>query len=202
MSGAIACLAARRPVMTIALRASILLAICLAVAPAHAQSPSRLGEVVRKGQTVQVIDDEGREITGKVSLVSQAALHLVRDGTATEIPFARITQIARPTDSLANGALIGLAAGSAFGVVAATAGTTDCDESSEYWGPCFGGPRFIVGSALIFGGIGAGIGVGIDALVRHNRIVYRRDAKPTARFVPMVGRGRVGAVMTLGWKGE
>jgi hypothetical protein len=188
--------------MTIALRASVVLAICLAVAPVHAQPPSPLGEVVRKGQTVEVIDDEGREITGKVSLVSQAALHLVRDGTAMEIPFARITQIARPTDSLADGALIGLAAGAAFGVVAATAGTTDCDESSEYWGPCFGGPRFIIGSALIFGGIGAGIGVGIDALIRRNRVVYRRDTGFTARVVPIVGRGRTGAAMTIRWKGR
>ena len=185
--------------MTIALRAPILLATCLAVSPAYAQPSSLLGEVVRKGQTVEVIDDEGREITGKVSLVSQAALHLVSDGTATEIPFARITQIARPTDSLANGALIGLAAGAAFGVLGATVGTGDCDD---YFGPCFEGPRYVIGSALIFGAIGAGIGVGIDALVRHNRIVYRRDAKLTARVVPIVGRGRAGAAMTLRWKGS
>jgi hypothetical protein len=181
--------------MTIALRASVLLAICLAVAPVQAQPPPLLGEVVRKGQTVEVIDDEGREITGKVSLVSQAALHLVRDGTATEIAFARITQIARPTDSLANGALIGLAAGAAFGVLGATVGTDDCDD---YFAPCFEGPRYVIGSALIFGGIGAGIGVGIDALIRRNRVVYRRDG-PTAHVVPVVGRGAKAVVVSLRW---
>lgn len=184
--------------MTPALPAAMLLALCAAVSPAYAQSANEVGDVVRKGQTVAVIDDQGRETTGKISLVSQAALHVVRDGTTTEIPFERITQIARPTDSLANGALVGLAAGVAFGVVGATVGTDDCEE---YFVPCYEGPRFIIGSALVFGGIGAGIGVGIDALIRHDRIVYRRGSGLTARVAPLVGRGRTGALLTVRWKG-
>ena len=186
--------------MAIALRTPMLLATCLAVSPAYAQSPPLPGEVVRTGQTVEVIDDQGRETTGKISLVSQAALHIVRDGRTTEIPFERITQIARPTDSLANGALIGLAAGVAFGVVGATVGTDDCDDYADYFGPCYEGPRFIIASALVFGGIGAGIGVAIDAMIRHDRIVYRRDAGLTARVVTIVGRGRTGAVMMVRWR--
>lgn len=183
--------------MTFALRTPILLATCLAASPVYAQSAAALGEVVSKGQTVEVIDDQGRETTGKISLVSDAALHIVRKGTTTQVPFERITQIARPSDSLANGALIGLAAGVAFGVAAATVGTDDCDE----YFVCFEGPRYIIGSALIFGGIGAGIGVGIDAMIRRNRIIYRRDPGLTARVVPIVGRGTRGAAITFRWKG-
>lgn len=183
--------------MTSALRIRLVLAASLVSSPVLAQPPQALlGEVVRQGQTVEVIDDQGRETTGKISIVSQTALHILRDGKTTEIPFDHVTQIARPKDSLANGALIGLGAGAAFGVLASTVGTTNCDT---YIGPCYGGAGFVIGSTLVFGGIGAGIGVGLDALIRHHRIIYRRDGGVRARVTPVVAPGVKGAALSVSW---
>ena len=182
--------------MRITVPVQVALALCLVASPALAQSQtSLLGEIVRQGQTVEVIDDQGRETRGKVGMVSQGTLRIVRNGTTIEIPFDTITQIARPSDSLANGAWIGLASGAAFGLLGSTA-ETSCDQGFDY---CFDGPRYVIGSTLIFGAIGAGIGVGVDALIKHNRIIYRRDAGAQTRVAPVLGPGVKGAVVSVSW---
>jgi hypothetical protein len=82
--------------------------------------------------------------------------------------------------------LIGLGAGAAFGVAAAH-GFSDNPRASD-----------AAQGALIFGAIGAGIGVGIDALVRGPRVVYRRPG--LARVLPAVGsQGRYGALVHMRW---
>lgn len=183
--------------MTITLPVRLALAACLVASPAFAQTEGPIvSALVKRGQTVEVIDDQGQETRGKVRTLSATTLTLDRAGKATEIPFERITQIARPSDSLANGALIGLGAGVAFGILGSTAGTSDC-EAGYY--PCFDGPRFVVGSALIFGAIGAGIGVGVDALIHRERVIYRRDSRRQTRVAPVVGPGVGGAVVSVSW---
>ncbi len=172
------------------------LAMSLGASPVLAQTDGVLTGLVKQGQTVDVIDEQGREMHGKVNFLSPATLTLDRAGMLTEIPVARITQIARPNDSLANGALIGLAAGVTFGILGATVGTTDCEGYELY--PCPEGPGYTAAAAVIFGGIGVGIGVGIDALVHHNRVIYRRDSRQT-RVSPVVGRGIGGAVVSVSW---
>ena len=82
---------------------------------------------------------------------------------------------AQGRDSLVNGAVIGAAAGAGFGVFFAHA-VRDSDLT-------FG--QYAYG-AVVFGAIGAGIGLGVDALIG-------RSAKPTVSgprfvFAPTVGR--------------
>ena len=167
------------------------LATCLLASPAFAQTEGPgVSGLVKQGQTIDVIDDQGQESRGKVRSLSSSILTLDRNGTSTEIPFDRIAQIARPTDGLGNGALIGLGAGVAFGLLASTVGTDDCL-------PC--GAGFVVGSALVAGGIGAGIGVGVDALIRRDRVIYRRDTRRQTRVAPVLGRGVAGAVVSVNW---
>jgi hypothetical protein len=183
--------------MTPMLRARLVLAASLLASPAFAQSDgASMRTLVKLGQTLEVIDDQGQEVRGRVRSLSADALTLDRKGTQTEIPFQRITQIARPNDNLANGALIGLGAGVAFGLVGATVGTDDCDE--VYY-ECYGGPRFIAAAALVFGAIGAGIGVGVDALIHRERVIYRRDGRRQTRVAPVVGPGVGGAVVSVTW---
>lgn len=182
--------------MTITLQVRLVLAACLAATPVLAQSEQPCpGDVLKEGQSVEVIDDQGREIKGKVGAMSLVTVRLVRDGMTTEIPLDRIMQISRPPDSLANGALIGLAGGAAFGILGSTVGTSDCD----YYGPCYGGAGFVIGSALIFGGIGAGVGVGVDALIRRDRVMYRRDTGVQTRLAPVVAPGVKGAMVAMRW---
>ncbi len=178
------------------LPACLALAASLLASPAFAQTEGPIvSALVKQGQTVEVIDDQGQEFRGKVRTLSAATLTLDRADKATEIPFERIAQIARPNDGLGNGALIGLGAGVAFGILGSTAGTSDCDYG--FRGPC--GARFVVGSALIFGAIGAAIGVGVDALVHKERMIYRRDPGRQTRVAPVVGPGVGGAVVSVSW---
>jgi hypothetical protein len=182
--------------MTITVHVPLVLAACLAATPVLAQSGQpRPGDLMKEGQKVEVIDDQGREMKGRVGVMSVATVRLVRDGKTTEIPFDRITQISRPPDSLANGALIGLAGGAAYGLLGSTVGTSDCD----YYGPCYNEAGYVIGATLVFGAIGTGIGVGVDALIRRDRVIYRRDANIQTRLAPVVAPGVKGAVVTMRW---
>jgi hypothetical protein len=51
---------------------------------------------------------------------------------------------------------------------------------------------------VIFAGMGAAAGAGIDALITHRYVVYRGGAaKTSVRVSPLIGRGRHGAMITL-----
>jgi hypothetical protein len=175
------------------------LAACLAAAPALAQTDAAgIGLLVKPGQRVDVTDDSGHETRGKVQKLSGGMVSIVADGKVTDIPVDRIAQIARPGDTLANGALFGLAAGATVGLLASTAGSSgDC--AGYDFAPCFGGASFIVGTTLVMGAIGTGIGVAVDALIRRPRVIYRRGARPQARVTPVIGRHVQGAVVTVSW---
>ena len=82
---------------------------------------------------------------------------------------------AQGRDSLVNGTVIGAAAGAGFGLLF-THAVRDSDLSAGQY--AYG--------AVVFGAIGAGIGLGVDALIG-------RSAKPAVRaprlvFAPAVGR--------------
>ena len=163
--------------------------------PAFAQTEGpTVSALVKPGQTVDVIDDQGQETRGKVRTLSSTILTLDRNGAATEIPFDRIAQIARPNDGLGNGALIGLGTGAAFGLLASTVGTDTCEG---YLTPC--GSGWVISSTLVFGAIGAAIGVGVDALVHRDRVIYRRESRRQTSVAPVVGPGLGGAVVSVSW---
>lgn len=178
---------------TLCLRLGLAASLFSSPAFAQVEGPIVTG-LVKRGQTIDVIDDQGQEIRGKVRLLSSTVLTLDRDGAATEIPFDRITQIAHPSDGLGNGALIGLGTGAAFGLLASTVGTDTCEG---YPTPC--GSGWVIGSTLVFGAIGAAIGVGVDALIHHDRVIYRRAPRRQARVAPVVGPGLGGAVVSISW---
>ena len=91
---------------------------------------------------------------------------------------------AQPRDGLLNGALIGAAVGAGAGV-AFTHAVRDSDlVFSQY-----------ARGALIFGAMGAGLGLGIDAL--FNQVSPRPGVAPRRlRFVPAIGRGVAGLAAT------
>jgi ribosomal protein L30/L7E len=183
--------------MTPTLRALVVLTGSLCAVPALAQTDTPLARLVERGQTVEVRDDDGREVRGRIRAVSAATMTLEGADDVFEIPVAKITRIARPADSLADGALIGFSAGAVFGLLGSTVGTSDCD--AYYYGPCPEGAGFVVGSTLVFGAIGAGIGVGVDALIHRGRVIYRRDAGRQTRVTPVVGKGVAGAMASISW---
>ena len=80
----------------------------------------------------------------------------------------------RQSDSLLNGALIGAGAGVAAELLVC--------RTMEPWEVC----RNDVGTMVKFGAIGAGIGMGVDALIRKK--VYTTASGNEVHAAPIVGR--------------
>jgi hypothetical protein len=90
-------------------------------------------------------------------------------------------------DSLLNGTVIGFAVGAALGIAFVYA-TRDSElDAGQY-----------AYSALIFGGIGAGAGLGIDALFDRNPSVVVRSPRRVA-LGPRVSRKSAGIRVVMRW---
>ena len=92
--------------------------------------------------------------------------------------------VVRQSDSLLNGALIGAGAGVASGLVLCT--------MMEPWRNC----RDDVGSMLTTGAIGAGIGMGIDALIRR-KIYQTASGTAEVHAAPLIGRRARGLQLSV-----
>ena len=139
--------------------------IISALAPCAAQEPvrdfSQLNTRLRPGDTVWVTNAQGQEVKGKIQALAPDSLALKGDGTRSFAAGDVRLIIERERDSLANGALIGLAVG------AVSMGVVCLAEIEE-------GPDVCVSAALVYGGVGAAIGVGIDALIPGRKILAYR----------------------------
>jgi hypothetical protein len=140
---------------------SLLVAFALAAAQEPVRDFSQLNTRLVPGDTVWVTDAQGREVKGRILSLGTDALAL-EGGGRTYGPSDVATIQVRRADSLRNGALIGLGVGGGLVLVACVA-----NAESEDVGWC------VLGAA-IYGGIGAGIGVGIDALIPGKKILAYR----------------------------
>ena len=91
----------------------------------------------------------------------------------------------RRSDSLWNGALIGAGIAVASGLFLCT--------RTEPWENC----RDDVGPMVRFGAIGAGIGIGIDALIRGRKTIYVAPGTTRLHAAPIVGRRAAGLQVSL-----
>jgi hypothetical protein len=152
---------------------AVILAAALVAMPAisAAQEPvksfDQLNTRLKPGDTVWVTDAQGREVKGKIQALAPEAITLKGDGPTTFVAGNVRLISERRRDSLANGALIGLAVGGVGTGLACLAGTEGPDQD------------WCLVAALAYGGIGAGIGVGIDALIPGRKVVmYRAPGTP------------------------
>ena len=141
---------------------------------ARATSFDQLSVLVRPGDTVTVTPDSGRPFSGRISSLSSSGLTLLVGKELRALEERDVATVRhRRQDSLSNGALWGLGAGAAVGY--GTCGT------------CHAGPGLLM--AGMFGGIGAGIGVGIDALIKGNVVVFqRRDSSRQVTVMPQLAK--------------
>jgi hypothetical protein len=93
---------------------------------------------------------------------------------------------AQGRDSLLNGAVIGAAAGAGAGVAFTHAGRDSDLGFSQY-----------ADGGLVFGALGAGVGVGVDALL--DRVSSGPGAPRRVRIAPTVWRGVRGVVVNWRW---
>jgi hypothetical protein len=172
----------------LALLPLLLLSMCSAVSAQTTQTGGTiLRDALMPGMTVWITDSSGREQQTRILSVSSDVVTTMDGGEVRYIRPADITLIrARHSDSVINGALIGAGAAIAAGLFMCT--------RTEPWENC----RDDVGPIVRIGAIGAGIGVGIDALIRGRRTIYERTLASTQlRAAPIVARGTAGLQLSL-----
>ena len=153
---------------------------------------------VTQGDRVRVTDESGHSITARVAAISGFGLTLEDGRERTEISYRAIVKIERPRDRVWDGALGGFAIGAGLGLIAIAAeesNTRSCQPQDWFCGASFGPPASVV--VLALGGIGAGVGAGVDALIGGKKTLYQRGRK--VHVAPVVGRGGAAARVTVAW---
>ena len=155
---------------------------------------------VKVRQKVVVTEAQGRELTGRVIQMTDTVLTVQQKGSSVDVSYSDIVSIDRPKDRLGNGALFGLAVGAALG---AALGTSDGspDSDSPFCGMGFlddCGKHNVAAAVLATGAVGTLIGVSVDALIRHDRHLYRRSTTQL-RIAPAFSRRGAGALVAVSW---
>ncbi len=150
----------------------------------------RLALLVNQGDRVTVTDGAGQNLRGRIVDLSPSTISLQMGGARRDLHEAEVSVIRRSRhDSLKNGAIMGAISGA---VVATILMADDC-----VW-QCYPATATLVTS--LFGAAGAGIGVGVDALVEGSQVVYR--ARRSARrlsVAPLLSRDRRGLALSVGF---
>lgn len=139
------------------------------------------------GRTVWITDSSGREERMRIigvsgNVVTAMVSEDTRQLSTTDIARVRV----RHSDSVLNGALIGAGAAVAAGLYLCNA--------TEPWTNC----RDDFAPMLRIGALGAGIGIGVDALIRGRTTIYERERGPARlQAAPIVGRHTGGLQVSL-----
>ncbi|MBS1816817.1 MAG: hypothetical protein JSU08_02710 [Acidobacteria bacterium] len=172
-----------RKVVRLYVAVGLLLVADRAGAQGIAQSFDELRLLVRPGETIRVLQDDTTSVKGTFVGARPEQLTLRVGSKDLEVTPAHVREIRkRRQDSLSNGARIGLAVGAGFGAL----GALMCDGCTA---------TVSIPFALIYGGIGAGIGTGLDALVQEDAVIYASPARRAAsrmRIGPLVDARRRG----------
>jgi hypothetical protein len=163
-----------------------------AVSPVSAQQVSsfeQLQLLVKPGDKIDVIGVDGTQTKGKIEILTPASLRLSTKSGIREFAQKDTFEVRQKrSDSLANGALIGaIATGGVSGVLFAAY----CRGEG-----CNGGE--VAAADAIYAGIGAAIGVGVDALINHRQTIYKQHPQTSLGNIdvfPLLGDGRKGALV-------
>ncbi len=164
----------------------------LARAQGIAGSFEQLRLLVRPGDTVVVHDSGGGHTRGRIGALSPATLVLQGRSETREFHEVDVRTIsARRSDPLGNGALWGLGVGAVMGGLMVA---TMCNGDPD----CAGVGAIV---ALVYGGLGAGVGVGVDAMITRPHVIYERSTGAARVGVgALLSRQRpVGAALSVGF---
>jgi hypothetical protein len=144
-----------------------------------AGSFEQLRVLVKAGDKVRVTDATGRETTGKIADLSPTALALLVDGQRREI----LEQV-------------GFGIGAGLGLLFASQVASEYDEV---------GVGEVAAISLLYGALGTAVGVGIDALISREQVIYAAPARAVAaapggvKLRPLFTRARRGVVVSIGF---
>lgn len=156
-----------------------------------AQTPQgakpNLETILSPGMTVWITDSGGREEQTRIVGVSGDIVTTTAGDDIRRLRTMDITRVrVRHSDPVINGALIGAG-------VAVASGLFLC-RLTEPWENC----RDDVGPMLRIGAVGAGIGIGIDALIRGRRTIYDAAQGSTRLYAaPIIARHAAGLQVSL-----
>lgn len=133
----------------------------------QARSFKELQALIKKGDTVYVVDTAGVETRGAVEALSDVSLTLSRSGTRREFVESEVARIERRRrDSVRNGLLLGAATGAGVGLlVGRRADSPSCPRSVE----CGQGAVIGTVGGAVWGGVGGWIA---DAFIRAREVIY------------------------------
>jgi hypothetical protein len=181
--------------MNLKIVGALVILLCSGATRAGAQSVAssfeQLATRVETGDTITVVDVAGRETKGRIWKVSREALIFGTSMGPRQLGEADVATIRqRRQDSLKNGAIIGAVSATAFFV---TVGTLLRDRD---------GGDVIVSSAIaggvLFAGMGAAAGLGIDALITRRQLIYQKPAgRRSVSVSPVFGHGRRGGAVNI-----
>ena len=175
---------------------AVFLLLCAGATRVEAQrvasSFDQLSVLVKPGDKITVVDVTGREAEGRIGSLSRDELTLVTNAGLRqlgEVDVARIRQ--RRSDSLQNGAIIGAAAGAGYGLALLAL----LSSTSDGGGPI---PSGVVTGMVVFTGMGAAAGAGIDALITRRQVVYEKPGGGgKVRISPLFLHGRRGVAVSV-----
>jgi hypothetical protein len=155
----------------------------------QARSFEQLQVFVQQGDSVSLRESSGGEVSARVAGLTPTELVLIIDGQRRAFePNDAIRISQRRGDSLANGTWLGFGIGAGFALIAVGM------DNSDF----FDGAGWALLAAGVYGGMGAGIGVGVDALIRRRQVIYDHPAAAsTVAIVPLLGVKRAGAIVAL-----
>lgn len=174
------------------IRLALVVVFALHGSAVSAQTPrgqQTLEELLVPGMTAWITESGGREEKTRIVGVSGDTVTIESGDRTRHLRSADVRRVrVRRSDSVLNGALIGAGAAVASGLYL-------CNQI-ESWDIC----RRNVGPMLRIGALGAGIGIGVDALIRGRTTIYDA-ASSSARLQaePIVAPGAVGLRVSLGF---
>lgn len=171
-----------------------LVTVLAAAAQAEAQTAAsfdELSRLLRRGDLVTVTDEQGRELGGRILDLSPSGLALEYTGMRLDLPANQVSTIRhRRFDSLQNGTMIGLGVAAIPVTLLGLVATADGARLEQY------GPF-----ALLWLGVGGGIGAGVDALIRESRVIYGPTGAARKRVTvsPLLSVHRRGVAVSVGF---
>jgi len=157
-------------------------ALLLLPASAHAQPPA----VARQhpGEDVIVTQStSGQEIRGQIVELSSTTLAMLVAGRRVELPIESVLRIDGQNDPVKNGAAIGA-------VTVGGLATLGCFSA-------LGTSGFCVTNGLLYAGLGALAGAGVDALHKGRTTIYSKPSPVSVALAPARKGGR--AQIRVSW---
>jgi hypothetical protein len=156
-----------------------LIILMMMTVPLQAQVPLGRWEKMAgtpTGTRIQVELKAGDRLEGMYQSLGTDTLVILeergQERTLAKSMVMSVRTAAKVRDGLGNGALIGTLAGAAAGVIGMVAFANAKTSGPVYWGD-EDGPGYLIGAALVGGGIGAATGAVIDASIRSRELLYQ-----------------------------